>query len=95
MGARRHTNRHIDVPDRVLTTHYATGSCSSGKRSYNDRSAAKQQARKIRGHHMSVYPCLECELFHIGHLPVSVLRGDASRSDLRETKHAALLRKTA
>lgn len=59
--------------------------CSSGKRAYESRNDAKKVAgqKRRRGQaRMSVYLCAECGKFHIGHLPLPVLRGDVPRKEI-------------
>lgn len=54
---------------------YATNTCSSGKRAYITRKAAKAAAQKIPGH-LRPYQCPECgPLWHNGHIPNAVIRG--------------------
>ena len=64
---------------------WVTNDCSSGKRAYVSRADARQVAgsRRRRGvARLSVYQCEECEHFHIGHLPIPVVRGEVAREDI-------------
>ncbi len=68
------------------------GSCPCGKRGYLTRRDAKRAAKETakstppdanRGH-LDVYPCrlTDSRLFHIGHLPPAVIRGNMSRDQI-------------
>lgn len=56
---------------------WVTGHCSSGKREHPDRRSAKAHARRMSGH-LRPYECGECGTWHVGHLPLAVIRGRSS-----------------
>jgi hypothetical protein len=53
----------------------ATNQC--GKVTWVDRSAAKEEARRLRGlgDRVRPYRCPRCALFHVGHLPQATIAG--------------------
>lgn len=54
--------------------------CECGKRAYATRRQAKQAARDFHpGEHLSVYRCDRTGTYHVGHLPMRVLRGRDDR----------------
>jgi hypothetical protein len=57
--------------------------CVTGKRGYEVRRDAKKVASAMRrqGHHVRPYPCADCDLFHVGHLPRVVLEGEVSATE--------------
>ena len=80
MGSRRFTDR----PDRIIRQ--LSEPCSfCGKVSYPTRADAKSARKKFHpSQGLNVYRCIGNDLvFHLGHLPPDVVRGDASRDDLR------------
>ena len=73
-----------DKPDRPSVA-WTTSSCSTGKRCFESRADGKKYLRSrngLKGSGLTVYHCAECAMFHMGHLPPSIRRGDASRDDL-------------
>lgn len=63
---------------------WATNGCSSGKRAWMGRADAKSAANQAARNGLDKlrpYQCPECGLWHIGHLPQAVLRGEVGRSD--------------
>ncbi|MEJ7648608.1 MAG: hypothetical protein WKF57_06075 [Nakamurella sp.] len=77
------SRRFTDRPDRLIQQ--LCESCPScGKVSYPTRVDAKR-ARRSRhpGEKMNVYVCAgNPDVFHLGHLPGAVVRGDAVRDDI-------------
>lgn len=58
--------------------HYTVTACSTGKRAWVERAAAKtaaETARKSGRGRMRAYLCDECDRWHIGHLPARVRAG--------------------
>lgn len=66
-----------------------TVSCSSGKFSYVSRAVAKEWARKARVGTMRPYRCTECGLWHVGHKPKAVIRGEVSSTEWYAGKGSA------
>lgn len=74
------------------TDHFFYPTCSTEKRGYQTRAAAKRAARHMRklgDELMSAYRCGECGVFHIGHLPRAVKRGEAGRADIYRNREAS------
>lgn len=69
------TNRQITkngfvVPNNANYDHYFTGVCTSGKRAYLIRAAAKKAAKhaaKSGKGNMRAYQCKFCNYWHVGH----------------------------
>lgn len=62
----------------TLRGRFATRRCTSGKRSYESRAAARtaaKDAKKVGLGHMRPYFCQDCDTWHIGHLPRRIRRG--------------------
>lgn len=58
-----------------LRNRYVTRRCTSGKRSFISRAAARRAARDAKNTgagHMRPYMCPDCETWHIGHLPYHI-----------------------
>jgi hypothetical protein len=69
-------------PGAVLRTH----PYPCGKREYESRKEARAALRKLEpGGKGSAYRCERFGGWHWGHLPAAVVRGDASRDELRPT----------
>ena len=61
-----------------LRTQYFTGRCRTGKRSYINRTSAKDAAnmgKKSGLGHMRAYRCDDCHGWHIGHIPRRIMTG--------------------
>lgn len=57
--------------------------CSAtGKRGYTSKSSARKARGQTPagGSPLSVYRCPSCSLYHLGHLPPSVRRGEREKS---------------
>ena len=102
---RSHKNRggKQSRPDSLFSKEaFATNGCSSGKRAWAVRSAAKAKARDVKqrgGDHTTPYRCEECGMYHLGHLAQDVAIGNVDRSVMRSTadvnaRHAAERRGT-
>lgn len=54
------------------------------KRGFYERAAAARAASLARrdGDHMRPYRCAECRMWHIGHLPKPVRRGQVAAADV-------------
>jgi hypothetical protein len=64
--------------------------CSAtGKLSYRDRGAARAAARRTSGERLSVYACVACLGWHLGHIPPVVARGAVPRHSLTEQARSA------
>lgn len=53
------------------------------KRCYVSRKWARRVASKIVGPRLNAFPCEETGLWHLGHLPDPVRRGDVGREGIR------------
>ena len=59
--------------------------CTCGKRGYGCKAVAKKRARQHEGdtkERMRQYRCQSSGLWHNGHLPAAVVRGDLTRADI-------------
>ncbi len=54
--------------------------CPTRQRAYWTRKAARARARTSNESRVRAYRCDACHQFHVGQLPVPVIRGDAPRS---------------
>jgi hypothetical protein len=52
-----------------------------GKRTFRNRRAAQSAAKVIPGRHMNAYRCAVAPGWHLGHLPLDVVQGKASKAD--------------
>lgn len=86
MNDQRHHERTSLAPVRAACP-------TPAKASWVSRRAAKAALRECRdrltkdprtGRKPQVYAC-PCGAYHLGHLPASVIRGNAARADLRRT----------
>ena len=62
----------------ALIGHYRSGVCSSGKRAFVSRRAAKEMVKhlaKVGEGHLRPYVCRECGGWHVGHLDYPRKRG--------------------
>lgn len=57
--------------------------CACGKRSYVDKRDAKTARRILGGDHLSVYRCTTSGMWHIGHKPAKLIRGEITRAEVR------------
>lgn len=75
------------VPDRSYTR-LAEKCPACGKFSYPTRGDAKQCRKQMPRHKgLKVYPCpVSDNLFHLGHLPTDVLRGEIGREEIRHRR---------
>ena len=70
--------------DREFVPSSYVGWCEDcEKRVYPSAKSARRNAKRMPGRHMSTYPCPEGRGHHLGHLPVSVVRGEGTRDDYR------------
>lgn len=72
---------HTHRDPRPLSLTAGTNDCPTGKQAHASRKSAKQHASRIRrtnGEHLRPYRCPYCELWHVGHLPGAVIRGELS-----------------
>lgn len=71
--------------------------CSSGKFGYVSRRTAKESANKQRqaSGPMRPYRCDECSLWHIGHKPKAVIRGEVTSSEWYEQRRGSAGRRHA
>jgi hypothetical protein len=54
-----------------------------GKRGYRNRKTAKKVEARMPTKQLGVYECQEYPgLFHVGHLPTAIIRGDRGRASL-------------
>lgn len=56
---------------------------------FGSRKQARQRSKHLPGKHVRPYRCPDCELWHLGHLPVVVLVGEVSASEWYSAKAAA------
>jgi hypothetical protein len=64
-----------------LSLFASTNECPSGKFAHPTRKGAKEHASNARrrtGEHVRPYRCPICDLWHVGHLPRAVVRGEVS-----------------
>jgi hypothetical protein len=61
--------------------------CRNGKRGYVSRREAAEHAKRLRrtnqhmdGHNRP-YRCPHCDLWHVGHVPTPVIRGEITAND--------------
>lgn len=85
----RHRNRHHGDRDAWIERRTWTTCTDCGKRSFETRSTAKIAARETgdrQTRRIAVYRCPTSErrVFHIGHVPTTILRGLESRAQYRE-----------
>lgn len=68
------------APYTPLRGHYSQeGRCSSGKRAYVSRRAAKAACKRLASQgegHLRPYECVECSGWHAGHVSEKRLRGE-------------------
>lgn len=57
--------------------------CATGKRGYYTRSDAKTVRNRHGSTGMNAYRCVVCEMWHVGHLPIDVRRGEITRDEIK------------
>lgn len=64
-----------------MTVVFSSRSQCDGKVVFFDRRGARRVLRQMRGRgknlgHMNVYRCPHCSLFHVGHVPQQMVKGE-------------------
>lgn len=62
-------------------SNWVTTACTSGKRCYPSRRAAKKALEQAPLSHMRPYRCPDCPYWHNGHLPRAVMRGERTAEE--------------
>lgn len=82
----RTRNRHDHPPADRLTGWHILICPQTGKRGFRSKKDAKTAMRRAHPNGaMNAYRCSACRLWHYGHLPASIIRGNATRSDFGGT----------
>lgn len=72
--------RPHDLATRIVNAHMTV--CEQcEKRVYETAAAARRQAKRIPGRHMSTYPCPDGNGWHLGHLPADVVQGKLDKDE--------------